>query len=252
MQYGRFGIPTRLWFIPLLLTLGLIVSCGGTATEPQIVEKQVIVEREVIKEVPVDRQVIVEKEVIREVVKEVPVEKQVVVEKVVIQEVLKEVIREVEKRVVVVATPMPQVKVKTKPMGTLNVGLKEMGPFFVHPEVMKNPQIFVQSTAPIGEGLLWQDLDRNAQPLLADSWEISEDFLTWTWKLYEGVQFHKGYGEMTAEDVVYSMRGFVKSKHPRAGQIGKFWEAREGSFAADKYTIVVHTGEPVVDLIAVG
>jgi len=246
MQYGRFGIPNRLWFIPLLLTLGLIVSCGATAVEPQIVEKQVIVEKEVIKEVPVDRQVVVEKEVIREVVKEVPVDR------VVIQEVLKEVIREVEKRVVVVATPMPQVKVKTKPMGTLNVGLKEMGPFFVHPEVMKNPQIFVQSTAPIGEGLLWQDLERNAQPLLADSWEISEDFLTWTWKLHEGVQFHKGYGEMTAEDVVYSMRGFVKSKHPRAGQIGKFWEAREGSSTPDKYTIVVHTGEPVVDLIAVG
>jgi len=246
MQNGRFGIPNRLWFIPLLLTLGLIVSCGAAAVEPQIVEKQVIVEKEVIREVPVDRQVIVEKEVIREVVKEVPVDR------VVIQEVLKEVIREVEKRVVVVATPMPQVKVKAKPMGTLNVGLKEMGPFFVHPEVMKNPQIFVQSTAPIGEGLLWQDLERNAQPLLADSWEISEDFLTWTWKLHEGVQFHKGYGEMTAEDVVYSMRGFVKSKHPRAGQIGKFWEAREGSFTPDKYTIVVHTGEPVVDLIAVG
>ena len=225
--------PKVLILSPLLLVLLFAVSCGGAA-EPIIVEKQVIVEKEVIREVPVEKQVIVE------VVKEVPVEviKEVVVEKIV--------------RVVVVATPLPKVKVKVKPVGTINVGLKEMGPFFVHPQVMKNPQIFVQSTAPIGEGLLWQDLDRQSQPLLADSWSISEDFLTWTWKLHKGVQFTKGYGEMTAEDVVYSMQGFVKSKHPRAGQLGKFWEDRDGSSTPDKYTVVVHTGEPVVDLIAVG
>ena len=243
MTHHWLGNPKVLILSPLLLVLLFAVSCGGAA-EPIIVEKQVIVEKEVIKEVPV------EKEVIREVIKEVPVEviKEVVVEKI----VEKEVIREVIKRVVVVATPLPKVKVKVKPVGTINVGLKEMGPFFVHPEVMKNPQIFVQSTAPIGEGLLWQDLDRQPQPLLADSWSISEDFLTWTWKLHKGVQFTKGYGEMTADDVIWSMQGFEKSKHPRAGQLGKFWEDREGSFAPDPYTVVTNTGVPVVDLIAVG
>ena len=235
MTHHWLGNPKVLILSPLLLVLLFAVSCGGAA-EPIIVEKQVIVEKEVIREVPVEKQVIVE------VIKEVVVEK--IVEK--------EVIREVIKRVIVVATPLPKVKVKVKPVGSINVGLKEMGPFFVHPEVMKNPQIFVQSTAPIGEGLLWQDLDRQSQPLLADSWSISEDFLTWTWKLHKGVQFTKGYGEMTAEDVVYSMQGFVKSKHPRAGQLGKFWEDRDGSSTPDKYTVVVHTGEPVVDLIAVG
>ena len=42
------------------------------------------------------------------------------------------------------------------------------------------------------------------EPYLAESWSSSEDARTWTFKLREGVQFHKGYGEMTAEDVVYS------------------------------------------------
>ena len=139
-----------------------------------------------------------------------------------------------------------------KPEGTINVGLKEMGPFFIHPSVMTNPQIFVQSTAPIGEGLLWQDLDRNPQGLLAKSWSISEDFLTWTFILNEGVQFHKGYGEMTAEDVVYSMQGFATSKHPRGGQLESFWADRPGSSTPDDYTVVVNSGEPVVDLIAIG
>jgi peptide/nickel transport system substrate-binding protein len=39
-------------------------------------------------------------------------------------------------------------------------------------------------------------------PMLAEEWSISDDFLTWTWKIRQGVQFHKGYGEMTVEDVV--------------------------------------------------
>src|SRR4051812_7953975 len=39
------------------------------------------------------------------------------------------------------------------------------------------------------------------QPALAVSWESSEDARTWTFRLREGVKFHKGYGEMTSEDV---------------------------------------------------
>jgi len=41
-------------------------------------------------------------------------------------------------------------------------------------------------------------------PTLATSWEASPDGLTWVFQIREGVQFHKGFGEMTAEDVVHS------------------------------------------------
>ena len=41
-------------------------------------------------------------------------------------------------------------------------------------------------------------------PLLAETWEISEDGLTYTFKLKEGVKFHSG-NELTASDVVFSM-----------------------------------------------
>ena len=148
--------------------------------------------------------------------------------------------------------PSPAAAVAVEPMGTLNTGLKETGPFFLHPSTLGNPQIFVHGTAPIGEGLLEQDANREVGGLLAESWEISEDFLTWTFRLNEGVQFHKGYGEMTAEDVVWSMRQWGLSKHPRAGQLAVFWEERPGSEIVDKYTLKVHTGEPVVGVIAVG
>ena len=135
-------------------------------------------------------------------------------------------------------------------MGTLNTGLKEMGPFFLHPSTLGNPQIFVHGTAPIGEGLLQEDVNRNVLGLLAESWEISDDFLTWTFNLNQGVQFHKGYGEMTAEDVVWSMQQWGLSKHPRAGQLEKFWADRPGSQIVDDYIVQVNTGEPLVHVIA--
>ena len=172
MQYARFGIPNRLWFIPLLLTLGLIVSCGATAVEPQIVEKQVIVEREVIKEVPVDRQVVVKEEVIREVIKEVPVDREVIKEVPVDREVIKEVVVE---KVVIKEVPAP---VDLKPAGTLNVGQKELGVYTIHPRLAPNPQIFVQGTAPIGESLMTVNSDLEVVGMLAKSWEVSEDSLT--------------------------------------------------------------------------
>src|SRR5215467_3116683 len=40
---------------------------------------------------------------------------------------------------------------------------------------------------------------------LAESWTLSPDGTVWTFKLRKGVQFHKGYGEMTAEDVKFSL-----------------------------------------------
>jgi peptide/nickel transport system substrate-binding protein len=42
------------------------------------------------------------------------------------------------------------------------------------------------------------------EPDLAESWTLSPDGTLWTFKLKKGVQFHKGFGEMTAEDVKFS------------------------------------------------
>ncbi|MHA6731387.1 ABC transporter substrate-binding protein [Devosia sp. A369] len=53
------------------------------------------------------------------------------------------------------------------------------------------------------QGLFYEAPDGQALPLLAQSYEISEDGLTYTIKLREGVKFHTGQ-VMTAEDVAYS------------------------------------------------
>lgn len=99
-----FGMVVPLALASLLM---FVIACGGTA-EPQIVEKEVIVEKEIIKEVPVDREVI--KEVEKQVVVEKEVPKEVIKEIIVEKEVEKEVIREVV--VVATAAPVPTVQPK--------------------------------------------------------------------------------------------------------------------------------------------
>lgn len=42
------------------------------------------------------------------------------------------------------------------------------------------------------------------EPDLAESWDISEDGLIWTFYLRKGVKWHRGYGEVTAKDVVWT------------------------------------------------
>ncbi len=50
------------------------------------------------------------------------------------------------------------------------------------------------------------------EPDLAESWESSPDGLTWTFHLRHGVQFHGGFGELTADDVVFSLKKAGDSK----------------------------------------
>lgn len=53
------------------------------------------------------------------------------------------------------------------------------------------------------DGLVRVDANLVPQPALAESWEVSDDGLTWTFKLREGVTFHHGT-DFTAADVVHT------------------------------------------------
>jgi len=51
--------------------------------------------------------------------------------------------------------------------------------------------------------LVFPNLDGSVRPYLAESWAVSDDYLTYTFHLRKGVKFHNG-DELTAEDVVFS------------------------------------------------
>ena len=82
--------------------------------------------------------------------------------------------------------------------------------------------------------------------MLAESWDISADAQTWTFHIRKGVQFHKGFGEMTVEDVVFSHRQIADSdKHARPANAAKMFFAEDGNQTTpDNYTWVVDMGQP--------
>jgi len=151
------------------------------------------------------------------------------------------------------STPVPvpaATKAPSQPAkltGTLNMGQSDMGRFTAHPRLVGNPGLFLISAAPVGETLFTFDADRKLTPMLAKAWNISADFKTWTFELEQGVQLHKGYGEMTSEDVVWSYNQWSdNAKHPRGSIVKNFWQNAAGSVKTpDDYTVVVNTGQPV-------
>ncbi|NQW24511.1 MAG: ABC transporter substrate-binding protein [SAR202 cluster bacterium] len=148
-------------------------------------------------------------------------------------------------------TAMPAVTVAptqaAKPSGTLSMGQSDMGRFTAHPRLVGNPGLFLLSAAPVGETLFTFDSNRKLTNMLARDWSISEDFITWTFEIEKGVQLHKGYGELTTEDVVWSYNQWSENtKHPRGSVIKSFWNNPAGNVQTpDDYTIVVNTGTPL-------
>jgi peptide/nickel transport system substrate-binding protein len=183
-MHQSFRSPKGLVFTPLLLLLLFVVACGSASqpVEPQVIEKEVIREIEVIKEVPVEK--IVGKEVVKEII--------------------------------VVATPAPVVAPDWVSIGQGNHynGVVELlwrnnpGFWDVHyggsstttlmPSAVRFNQLVeynpVETTEVIGD--------------LAESWEISADGMEYIFKLRDA-KWADGM-PVTAEDIVFSLDRIVE------------------------------------------
>jgi peptide/nickel transport system substrate-binding protein len=81
-------------------------------------------------------------------------------------------------------------------------------------------------------------------PALATQWS-QPDPLTWRFNLRQGVQFHKGYGELTADDVAFNVNYTIQQNKPR-----KFlYFFVDGATAADKYTVDIKLSKPFVPFL---
>ena len=97
--------------------------------------------------------------------------------------------------------------------------------------------------------LVLAELDGSIRPHLAEKWDVSDDGLTYTFHLREGVKFHNG-DELTAEDVVFSAErlfdigeGFaylLQTKDPD----GNIISGIESAKAIDDYTVEFSLAKP--------
>ncbi|MET4491208.1 ABC transporter substrate-binding protein [Bradyrhizobium sp. LA7.1] len=92
----------------------------------------------------------------------------------------------------------------------------------------------------IYQSLLTYDFDLKPQPVLAKSWTVSDDGLTYTFKLQENVRWHDGK-PFTADDVLFSCMTFLPETNPRARLT--FSRVQEAS-APDPHTVVFRLKEP--------
>jgi peptide/nickel transport system substrate-binding protein len=85
--------------------------------------------------------------------------------------------------------------------------------------------------------------DLSMEPALAESWQISDDNLTWTFRLRQGVTFHNGR-TLVAADVVYSYERIIAE-----GANGWRFGAVESVTAPDDATVVITLSQPSPNLL---
>ncbi len=77
---------------------------------------------------------------------------------------------------------------------------------------------------------------------LATEWEISADGLTYTFKLREGVQWHRGYGEVTSADVKWTFERYLGTESVSSLRFD--WLTIDRIETPDEYTVVFVLSEP--------
>lgn len=82
--------------------------------------------------------------------------------------------------------------------------------------------------------------DRTIVPWLAEEW-TNPDPLTWRIRLKQGVQWHKGYGEFTADDVAYTWQYHLDTS---SFQVGTALFPIESVVAEDSHVLEVKTKMP--------
>jgi peptide/nickel transport system substrate-binding protein len=96
----------------------------------------------------------------------------------------------------------------------------------------------------VWDRLIVTDSNQQPQPMLAESWDIADDYRQIKFNVRHGVQFHTGR-ELTADDVKWSLQRIQDPKTASllTGRIAPMI----GVEAPDKYTVVVKASRPWVE-----
>ncbi|MCZ0727910.1 ABC transporter substrate-binding protein [Mycolicibacterium iranicum] len=92
--------------------------------------------------------------------------------------------------------------------------------------------------------LVEPDANLQMQPALAESWEVSSDQLTWTFRLRPGVTFHDGT-PLTADDVVFSYRRIIDEQLTNSDKFSSVTAVE----APDPATVVLRVNRPTPNML---
>ena len=130
--------------------------------------------------------------------------------------------------------------------GTLDVAFQQFVTFGNDYTVRTAPEIgFVGTTS--GEPVLKLNGDQEVVPQLITEWSLDDSGAVWTLKLREDVEFHRGWGNMTSDDVIFSMQEISgeDSVSSWAGTAREYVAVEGGGIAkVDDYTLSVDLVAP--------
>jgi peptide/nickel transport system substrate-binding protein len=97
---------------------------------------------------------------------------------------------------------------------------------------------------PMYENLVGVDPETSAWVgMLAETWELNDAGDQLTFNLRQGVEFHNGMGEMTADDVVFSFMDLIEPAGAVSGVAESVRNAVTEFEIVDDYTVIFHVGE---------
>jgi peptide/nickel transport system substrate-binding protein len=127
---------------------------------------------------------------------------------------------------------------KTLRVGVITVSDEPFDPALVNLD-------YVEQIQPLYDSLLNVDENGNYTPGLAEEWSLSEDRLTYTLKLREGVKFHDG-SVLTSEDVKFTLEYYISdtSRQADAVLLKRFIASID---TPDAQTAVIHFTAPCTE-----
>ena len=122
----------------------------------------------------------------------------------------------------------------------LKIGVAK-DPTNLNPILMQGVYAESMATSLFDTLVSFKESAKEAEPLLAESWTISEDGKTYTFKLRKGVKFHNGQ-ELTSEDVKYTFEVTLDEKNASPNR--EFLKPIQKIETPDKYTVVLTLDAP--------
>ena len=207
----------RSFVLTIVLAL-LLAACAAPA--PEVIEREVIVEKPVPVTVEVEKEVIVEKPVVETVV----IEKEVIVEKEV--------------------TPIPP---PFAPSGQIIFATRITELETLHPFTTRLARAQAVSYH-INEGLTKFTPDAQIVPGLAESWDVSDDDLVYTFHLRQGVTWHDGE-PFTSKDVKFTFDAAMAEDSQSRAKSTLQTNVKDVA-APDDSTVVLTLEQPYSPLLA--
>lgn len=113
-------------------------------------------------------------------------------------------------------TPAPVASTGGGPSGKLTAALQSVGVPIGTPGLCvpgcANEKYFFSAF----DTLVQWTAGKEAGPGVAESWVLAPDLSKFTWNIRKGIQFHKGWGELTAKDVAFSTNAVNSNTNPES------------------------------------